>query len=68
MHDNHIKHGMLTTVAGGKMLMMTGNKEGAIAGTEEANWTEKRMMKMLMMTDNKEGASSVGGTEEASWD
>ena len=41
MHDNH-EHEMLTTIAGNKMLMMTGKKEGLKRGTEEEGWIEKR--------------------------
>ena len=43
MHDNH-EHEMLTTIAGNKMLMMTGKKEGLKRGTEEEDWTEKTMV------------------------
>ena len=54
MHDNH-EHEMLTTIAGNKMLMMTGKKEGLKRGTEEEDWTEK-MMVASIDEDNDEDA------------
>ena len=63
MHDNH-KHEMLTTVAGSKMPMMTGNKEGALR-IEEA-WTEKTIVASID-DDNDDDADDdwlSGGTEE----